>query len=222
MQINGQSSTPKSRGQRLRFLRKMSGLTLQKLAQKYDIGMSTIKYWECAVNEGLSAKGAKKIISAMQKEGIQCSFMWLMHGVGTLPHILDVRCASHTPPPIDDNDSSLIEEISVANEIEFFCNKIADAVTLAVFDDGMHPHYAHGDNVGGKRLYGENINSALGKHCIVETEDNQIFCRKVAPGSEPGKYNVYCVNPNTSVNPPNLYDVKLVSVAPISRVWKKM
>lgn len=220
MQINGES-TPKARGQRLRFLRKMSGLTLQKLAEKYDIGMSTIKYWECAVNEGLSNKGAKKIIHAMQKEGIQCSFMWLMHGVGTLPHILDIRCAGNTPEVIT-NESVLEEELSIANEIQFFCNKIVDSITLAVFDDGMDPHYSIGDNVGGKRLYGEHINKALGKHCIVETEDNQVFCRKIAPGSKPDRFNVYCVNPNTTVNPPNLYDVKLSSVAPIARVWKRI
>lgn len=224
MQINGES-TPKARGQRLRFLRKMSGLTLHKLAQKYGIGMSTIKYWECAVNEGLSVKGAKKIISAMQKEGIQCSFMWLMHGVGTLPHILDVRCNNITPEMLAnatvDHESVLEEEMSIAHEIKLFCDKINHSITLAIFDDGMEPHYHKGDNVGGKKIYGEEISNAIGKHCIVETEDGQIFCRKIAPGSDIGMFNVYCINPHTSVSPPNLYDVRLQSVAPISRVWKK-
>jgi HTH-type transcriptional regulator, cell division transcriptional repressor len=218
MQISGQSSTPKSRGQRLRFLRKMSGLTLHKLAKKYDMGMSTIKYWECAINQGLSAKGAKKIVNAMHQEGIQCSFMWLMHGVGLAPQIIDVR---YNNPEFSRKELSLPEEISIAHEIALFCEKIIDAVTLAVYDDGMEPLFSVGDNVGGKRLFGENIVNAIGKNCIVETEENQILCRRISQGTNSGLFNLYCTNPHTAISPPNLYDVKLLSVAPVTRLWKR-
>ena len=81
----------KERGKRLRLIRKMSSLTLDELSSKYNLGISTIKYWECAKSQGLSSKGAKKIVTAMQNEGIQCSYMWLMYGVGLPPQFIDVR-----------------------------------------------------------------------------------------------------------------------------------
>ena len=86
-----QRSSAKERGKRLRLVRKMSGLTLNDLSTKYDFGASTIKYWECAKCNGLSAKGAKKIIAAIQNEGVQCSFMWLMYGIGSPPQFIDIR-----------------------------------------------------------------------------------------------------------------------------------
>ena len=79
-----------------------------------------------------------------------------------------------------------------------------------------------GDGVGGKRLYGEAIANAIGKNCIVVTLDNQILCRRVAQGNGTGNFNLYSINPNTLANPPHLYDVKLVSAAPITRVWKRV
>ncbi|EKE01787.1 MAG: hypothetical protein ACD_21C00052G0005 [uncultured bacterium] len=217
-----QQSTSKARGKRLRLVRKMSGLTLKELATKYNLGVSTIKYWECATNQGLSSKGAKKIITAMQNQGIQCSYMWLMHGIGLPPQFIDMHChdATKKMPYID--QVTYEEEKSIANEISLFCETIVDAITLTIFDDGMEPVYAIGDGIGGKRLYGEDLAKSIGKNCIIETANNQLLCRRVAQGSNTNKFNLYCINPYTAANPPHLYDVELTSAAPISRVWRRL
>ena len=217
-----QRSSIKERGRRLRLVRKMSGLTLDELSSKYSLGISTIKYWECAKNHGLSSKGAKKVITAMQKEGVQCSYMWLMHGIGLPPLFIDVHRNKGAKNMDIVEHSSYEEEKAIEDEIALFCEKISSAIALTIFDDGMEPFYSVSDGVGGRRLYGEDLIKAVGKDCIVETTDHQLMCRRVARGNEPDNFNLYCINPNTLANPPHLYGVKLLSAAPVSRVWRRL
>jgi len=125
----GQQSSAKARGKRLRLVRKMSGLTLNELAEKHSLGVSTIKYWECAKNQGLSSKGAKKIITAMQSQGVQCSYMWLMHGIGLPPQFIDVHSHDNTKQVSYIDQVTYEEEKSIAHEISLFCEKITDAIT---------------------------------------------------------------------------------------------
>jgi len=221
MSNEAKKSSAKERGKRLRLIRKMSGLTLDDLSKKYNFGVSTIKYWECAKNQGLSSKGAKKIILAMQNEGVQCSYMWLMHGIGLPPQFIDLRYHKDLKDPINIEQSEYEEEKSIEHEIKMFCENISNAIMLTVFDDGMEPFYSVNDGVGGRRLCGSGLVEAVGKNCIVETSDNKVLCRRVAKGNEEGKFNLFCVNHDTCVTPPNLYEVELLSAAPVSRIWKR-
>jgi HTH-type transcriptional regulator, cell division transcriptional repressor len=214
-------STPKARGQRLKTLRHMCGLTIHQLAAKYGIGASTIKYWESARSEGLSEKGATKIIKAMQEEGIYCTYMWLMHGVGIHPQIYDVRYGASKKQASAMN-SSLEEEIAISNEIALFLKEVPNAITLVVFDDAMEPIYSIGDTIGGGRLVGEDIAKAIGRDCIIETDKKEILCRRLSRGNSLDTYNLSSINPQTTCYPPNIYDVKVVSASPIIRVWKRM
>ena len=215
-------SSAKERGRRLRLVRKMSGLTLDELSLKYNLGISTIKYWECAKNQGLSSKGARKVIIAMQNEGVQCSYMWLMHGIGLPPQFINVRCNNNIPTFGMADHSVYEEEKAIENEIALFCDKIDSAIALTIFDDGMEPFYSINDGVGGKRLYGMDINKVIGKDCIVETAEHQLLCRRVAQGNDPDNFNLYCINPSTMTNPPHLYGIKLLSAAPVSRIWRRV
>lgn len=218
-----QQSSAKTRGKRLRLIRKMSGLTLNELAEKHNLGVSTIKYWECAKNQGLSPKGAKKIITAMQSQGVQCSYMWLMHGVGLPPQFIDLRSHNSTKQiPLCIDQATYEEEKSITNEISLFCEKVIGAITLTVFDDAMEPIYSVNDSIGGKRLYTQDLAKSIGKNCIIETADHQLLCRRIAQGTSSDSFNLYCINPHTTANPPHLYDVKLLSAAPISRIWKRL
>lgn len=216
-----QKSSARERGKRLRLVRKMSGLTLDELSSKYNFGISTIKYWECAKNQGLSSKGAKKIIAAMQKEGVQCSYMWLMHGVGLPPQFLHIHYCQKVRDTINIDQAVYEEEKSIEYEIKVFCEKVIDAITLTIFDDGMEPFYSVNDGVGGKRLHGKDLIKAVGKNCIVETVDNQVLCRRVIQGNNIDNFNLCCINPNTFANPPHIYEIELLSAAPISRIWKR-
>ena len=213
-------ASPAERGNRLRILRNMSGLTIHELADKYGVGASTIKYWECAKSEGLSPKGAKKFIEAMAGEGIYCSYMWLMHGVGIHPQYIDRRYGNSKKQQ-NPMGTSLEEEMAIYREMDTFLKETDNAVTLAIYDDSMEPFYLLGDTVGGNRLFGEDIVKAFDKDCLIETEDHQVLCRRFTVGHEAEHYTLYCMNPRTTVYPPNMYDVKIISVAPISRIWRR-
>ena len=215
-------SSPKERGKRLRLLRKMSGLTLSEIASKYKLGVSTIKYWECAKSRGLSSKGAKKIIKAMHLEGIQCSYLWLMFGVGLPPQFIDVRFSSLKEVDMNVEQAVYEEEKSIDREVKSFCDNNLDVVTLSIFDDGMEPFYSIGDVVGGRQFSGVSIEKLVGKYCIVETVDHQLLCRKIAKGEGKNLYNLYCINPQTTTTPPNIYGVELLNASLITRIWKRV
>lgn len=220
MVINLESSNlnlPQQRGVRLRMLRKMSGLTIHKLAKKYAVGSSTIKYWECGRGEGLSVKGAEKMIMAVRQEGVYATIAWLMHGIGDNPRIVDMRQSTTTRQIT--TMSIKEEEAAITNETNLF-KKNANAITLTITDDGMNPIYSIGDIVGGNCLTGLDINKALGKNCIVETEDKKLLCRKLMLKGNSDFFVLCSLNPRTTANPTNLWDVKIRSAAPISRIWK--
>lgn len=214
-------ATPAKRGERVRVLRNMCGLTIHELAKKHSIGASTIKYWESAKSEGLSSKGAKKLVDAMLKEGIYCTYMWLMSGVGMHPQMIDVSYGDAVTEKLSAMHGTFEEETAIHNEVDMFLQNTPGAISLIAFDDTMTPYYCNGDTVGGNRLAGEDIVKAVGKHCIVETEDRQILCRKIIAGTVPGTYTLCCINPQTNVCPPNIYDIKITSAAPIVRIWKR-
>jgi len=216
-----EKSSPSERGKRLKTLRNMCGLTIQEFAKKYEIGASTLKYWESARSEGLSPKGAKKIIGAMLQEGVYSTFMWLMYGLGIHPQILDVQKSS-AQKHLKAMESTFDEEIAIADEVNLFLKHSHEAITLVVFDDAMEPIYTIGNTIGGIRLHGHDILMATGKDCIVETQNGEILCRKLARGNEPDSFHLCALSSLTTVFPPNLYDVKLKSAAPVIRIWKRI
>lgn len=202
---------------RLKLLRKISGLTITQLSTKYTISESTIKYWESESGGKLSKKGAHKIIDAMRQEGIQCNLNWLLQGVGPYPQLLDIRHG--TPLPLNSNIS---EEMEINREIDFFCQQNRNAITVALIDDSLEPLYLMHDTVGGILLVENAIKQVIGKICIVKTKDNQTLVKKVLPGSTQEVYNLFSINPHSSINPPILTDIEIISAAPISRIWKRV
>lgn len=216
-----EKSCPSERGKRLKTLRNMCGLTIQEFAKKYGVGASTLKYWESARSEGLSPKGAKKIIEAMLQEGVYSTFTWLMYGIGIHPQILDVQKSS-AQKHLRAMNSTYDEEIAIAKEVNLFLKNSTEAITLVVFDDAMEPLYSIGNTIGGIRVHGSEMVTATGKDCIVETENGEILCRKLTRGNEPDTFHLCALSYLTTVFPPNLYDVKLKSVAPIIRIWKRI
>lgn len=217
LETNLKSNTPQVRGKRLRILRNMAGLTIHKLAEKYGIGSSTIKYWEAGRGEGLSVKGAEKIIATMRQEGVYCTFGWLVYGIDMCPQIIDMR-QSISVQQITTN--TITEEEAIANEMNMFRDNTANAVTFVIADDGMETFYSVGDIVGGNRLTGLDINRALGKNCIIEIEGNKLLCRKLMHKWASDAFVLCPLNSQTTTSLANLYNVKIISAAPISRVWK--
>lgn len=205
-----------SRGKRLKSLRMMSGLSRKNLADKYNLSASTLQSWEDAKAGGLTDKGAKKIILALQAEGVQCTLDWLLYGVGKPPQ-LAARYSQEIREESAVYEAS--EEHALVKELLIFRQYNPNAVDYMVADNGMEPFYQKGDYVAGRRRVGKDIKVLIGKNCIVETKANEIYLRRLRQGSKENLYTLVCINLDTSVTDLVLYDCELKSAAGV--IWHR-
>jgi transcriptional regulator with XRE-family HTH domain len=216
-EINDPQSTSIARGKRLKTLRKMSDLSRERMEEKYSVSANTIQSWEAAKAGGLTRKGAERIITAFHHEGISCTIEWLLYGVGAPPmlrtaerHIIHETAGLYTALP---EDKAIIEELQTFRTL----NKTA--VDIIIADNGMSPHFKPGDYVAGKRRTGNDIERYVGQNCIVEISTNEILLRRIQHRNHQGLYTLGCINPDTSVRLPTLYEQKLISAAPV--IWHR-
>ena len=79
----------------------------------------------------------------------------------------------------------------------------------------MEPFFILGEYVAGYRRYQENISTAIGQNCIVQTALGEMLVRHLRKGSAPDFYTLVCLNPLANVEHPVIYNVKLTCVAPV-------
>lgn len=212
------------RGKRLRLLRCLTGMVnLQDFAEKYDFSSSTLSYWEKATSGGLTEKGAKSIIAAVKNEGIECSSIWLMEGIGEPPRITDYNKHSIIKELSKDLDSGLdvSEDENLQQEIGLFKKLHPAYLIVTVNDDAMAPIYMPSDILGGKKHTSKNLEDIVDKDCIVEIDHNTFLVRRVKSGKKSGTFDLYSVNPARFTDFPPILDKKILSIAPITRVWRK-
>lgn len=219
LEINDLKSGPLARGKRLKTARMMTGLTRNALEKKYNISASTIQSWEAAKAGGLTERGVNRILPVLHKEGVTCTADWLLHGIGTGP-----QPTTHVSPPSSPEEApipnnELPEDKAIIRELLAFRHLHAGATDLVVLDNGMEPHYHVGDYVAGVKRTKEKITDVLDTDCIVQTIENTILFRRLKKGSQPGLYNLICINPNTTVFETTLYNQTLMSAAPV--IWHR-
>ena len=186
------------------------GLTREDFREKYGISAGTLRGWEEARLTGLTEKNVERLIPVLKGESVQCSIGWLLHGEGTSPMALDKATLPKIQNPSEQNTA-------LAAELDVFCKHHAHAVYIKIEDDGMEPFYQQGSYVAGERLYQEGIDTAIGEHCIIETQNGEILLRMLREGTQKDKYTLQCVNLTTQLRNPILYDVDLLSAAPV--IW---
>lgn len=216
--INDPLSTSIARGKRLKTLRKMSDLSREKMEEKYGVSANTIQSWEAAKAGGLTRKGAERIISAFHQEGISCTIEWLLYGVGASPMLRTAeRLIIHERP--ESPYTALPEDKAIIQELQTFRTLNKAAIDILIGDNGMFPFFKPGDYVAGKRHTGTDIKNYLGQNCIVEISTNEILLRRIQSCNQHGLYTLACINPDTSVRLPTLYEQKLLSAAPV--IWHR-
>ena len=210
-------SNAKSRADRCLFIRKMMDLSREAVRERYGIARGTLQNWESARFGGLTEKGAKIILKAAHAEGIECNLQWLLHGVGPNPsftHKQDApsRAAHHACI------GSEQEMQNISDMLNLFRNHHPDAIDMVVQDDTMLPYYTPGEYVAGNRRYRQEIESVTGKVCIVQTIEHGQLLRYVKQGDELGLYHLISFNHDTQTPRPTVYNVELLSAAPI--IWR--
>lgn len=221
------------RGKRLRFVRTIAGMTVKVFARQCGVGLTTVNYWENGVNR-LTERGAQKVVRAMQDEGIACTTLWLLQGIGELPRISDqtklsrlnynsvvlptLRFAVHEEPHI-------YSETHLREEMKLFKNLHTSHLVCAIRDYDMSPVYQPGDWVGGPTLSSEVFELAHGKNCIVQFKEGNVLVRRVrVEGVQANKLSFYVINAEYSLKYPPIYQVStevVTALAPVMRVWRE-
>lgn len=210
-------------GERLRRARILAGITTRReFEKKYRISANTLQGWEQGKNP-LSKKGAKRIIEALKAEGVICSLEWLMSGAGVPPRQFEINNQDIVSAHDFENflnHLNLQEEQAIYQELQSFKSHNPNPIIITVPDDAMMPQFHSGDYIGGIRLNkAEDIAAHLGEACIVELADHTILPRYIHADSELGTYTLSCTNFQSKAAPLNIFNVRIISAAPI--LWHR-
>ena len=211
------------RAKRLKSLREMTGLSRNDFHKRYGIPRGTLQNWESARFGGLTMKGAKNIIKAFNAEGINCEIDWLLHGTGKSPkfseHSQGIR-NSELKKHNEVNEHIFEAETNIiTKEILLFRQNHANSIDIVVADDGMQPLWNPGDYIAGVKRFQNEIKDTVGKYCIVQTQEHGNLFRKVMAGEDDNLYNLSVINYKTKIKKPVLYNVNVISSAPV--IWTR-
>lgn len=217
--IEKNNSSPEARAKRVKRLRNLADLSRKNFCELGAININTLIGWEVARYGGLPLKGAEKVLSAVAKRGVQCSIEWLMYEIGKGPSLLpdfekavqDKESGITEPLSLDSEENKILEELLL------FKKQYKNVADFIVADDGMEPFYSKGDYVAGVKRFKTDISSTAGLHCIVQMEDGRILLRKVRKETELNYYSLFCINHTTTIAEPIIYNIELVSSAPV--IW---
>lgn len=217
------------RANRLRYLRKMSHLSMKEFAQHCNLGLTTINYWEQGYSS-VTERGAQKVSKAMREEGIECSVIWLMTGYGEPPKVTDSSKLSKlnykyleslSRISINEKKSDYpLENNEIKQELALFRKNYPEHLIYLIDNESMKPLYGPGDLVAGKKLTDKNMELGHGADCIVELEGKELLIRRVKIAHVANSYDLYVINSDASLEFPPLRNIKVLSLAPIIRIWK--
>lgn len=207
------------RGRRLRILRGMLGLTIQKFSGVCELGESTIRLWEQGRGSGLSYKGAARIVKSLENSNIDCGSDWLLSGQGTPPRFR--RPVIVVDDLMESTDEYASEELTHINEeIHLFYQISEHTKIYTQLDSSMLPIYGRGDRLGSIQYYGADIAKCIGEICVIQPKERAMLLRKLELGDEPDRYNLIALNEESLAPDASLYNIKLVSVGPVIRMWR--
>lgn len=199
-------SSPEARGKRIRFIREhLLSFTREELCVDSSFTSQSLKGWELAWGGGLSQPGAIKIVNRVRALNIYCTESWLMHGVG--------KSATKITKDLDIQEE---DERHIAKELLLF-RELENSIDAFIKDDGMIPFLYPGNYVGG--IIVNNIENAIGKDCIIIADNNEVFVRRLQHGDEPERYDLVCLNEQTTLVKRVIKNTAIKFAAPV--VWTR-
>lgn len=202
----------KARGQRLKLLRKKSGLTSTDLAKKSGLCRGSISYWENGARGGLTRDGAEKMISTFLSLGLQCDIGWLWAGVGNDPRFIPT---SEIQTSLAHPQSSIHQMISsIEKEMDLFLSLNNNAVIAKIEDDLMIPMFSRGDLVGGIWQASDLLSDQ--KNCILAIENN-LAIRNIKKTDN--TFEISHINKNID-DSLEIENIDFSKFAEIIRVWR--
>lgn len=203
-------------GERLKYVRALLRVSRAYLQEKYGLPEVTLKSWENCTTK-LTQSGAERCVEVYRAESLIVSKDWIMEGIGLDPKET-VTVSHYFATPTNKELPVKDDEISMIRDADAFKFNNHNAVVMIVSNDDMRPFYWPGDYIGGKMRYGNDIESAVNKDCIVHLKNGECFFKRLIKNNAV-EYNLTCLNPNESTSEPVLYNVQIDGVAPI--IWHR-
>jgi hypothetical protein len=169
----------------------------------------------------------------MKAIGIACTSVWLLHGIGDAPKIIDQTKLSRLHYPIPEAsqagrvcDTSFHNDEDFIEEIALFKKRFPDHLLCTLPDESMAPIYHTHDCVGGPRLLPNQLGLVKSRLCIILLQSEKSFVRCVRlEGSQSEVMSFYVVNAEAALDHPPISRVPveaIVALAPVTRVWRNM
>lgn len=220
--MDNEKTSKEARAKRLKMIRQMTGLNRNDFAKKYHLSFSNFQNWEGPRYGGLTEPAAKKILHACDTEGIHATLEWLMYGIGAGPKITELfynKTNQNVAPIYSTTKDS---EIYVVNrEIAMFLQNKNEILEMLVTDDGMEPYYKSGEYVAGTFYTGDDLAKIINLNCIIKLPNESLTLRTLKAGSVNNLFTLVCINPQTKVTKPVIYDVPVEAAAPVMHTFKK-
>ena len=209
--LNIENNIQSERAKRVRSLRNLTGLARDAFQEKTSIPAASLQNWESSNSNGLTKKGALRMLEACEKLGIYCSLEWLMFGTGQGPGYeknLDLATQSEV-----NHDFSIKQTALIEKELATFQQHYPLALHMIATDDSMNPMIEANDWVAGNPFNHYQLEKALNNSCIIRLPNAKLVVRYLKKGSVAGRYHLICLNALSDSL--NYYDVEIKQAAPI-------
>lgn len=202
----------KDRGARLKRIRNLANVSRKQLCEEAGVNINTYIGYEVGRYGGITVKGADKILKYLQEKGVNCSMDWLMHETGTAPYVFTEKMEGISL-------KNLQEEGKIQEELGVFRSHYMETIDCRISDDGMSPVYPLGSYVAGVLNDATKVTELVNSDCIIQLENGDILVRKLKEGRLENTYTLACINPETAVANPILYNVTITNAARI--IWHR-
>jgi transcriptional regulator with XRE-family HTH domain len=217
---NDSLTSPKAKGERLKRIRNLANLSREEFCVDTEFTLAALISWEMGRFNGLSAKGAARVIARVAKEGVFCTPEWLLYEVGAGPEVkADYKKLQPQPENVDSETAVIPEKTAIIEELILFRKLNKNAIDYVIEDDAMLPHYRAGDYVAGTKRFGEKIKSLISMDCIVQMNDGRIIMRNLQLGPRENSFNLISTNLHAKTKDAIIYDVNIVVAAPV--LWHR-
>ena len=167
---------------RLKYAINMANVRVGKFSEISQIPYDTLNSW-ISEKRTLSFNKSVQICVTLKKLGILCSPNWLIGGKGMPP--MSIESLSETFPENLGIDCAVYPQ-TILQLLNFFKSSFENCMIHLVIDESMRPCYEPGDYVGGITVDFElsSLKKLIGKVCIIEKGNGDVFLRKIAGVSE--------------------------------------
>ena len=213
------SNDPLQRARRVQYLRKLSGLTRKEFHVSCGISEGTMQHWENG-EPPITVQGAKRLADGLAKVGIRVAVEWILTGIGSAPKNPNTKCSNFQSSDFGNAMASydfkeLTDKKSIEELLAAFKKIEVNAVEFWLDDDAMEPCFYKGGAVAASHwLLEDEIDQALAKACIIQTDKGKFLCRMLEKDRILNTYNLIAINTRSEFA--QAYkNVKIIGAAPV-------